>query len=158
MELRLDIGDLVAFAERAPEVTQVLNREVSDAAFEAGALVLRTAQDLVPVDTGNLKSAIGPVQVSGGLPTITTLVPVGSQAPYAAAVEYGRGPVTIRPRNAKALRFQASGKTVFARSVTQPARKGKPFMGPALQQRTQDIVNGFQMALEATMRWWAGGN
>jgi hypothetical protein len=158
MELRIDVSDLVAFGERSSEAQALIAREVGEAAYEAGALVLRTAQDLVPVDVGTLKGAIGPVEVSGAWPKVTTVVPVGSQAPYAAAVEFGRGPVTIRPRNKKALAFMGTGGRVVRRVVHQPPRAPQPFMGPALEREAQNVVAAFRMAYERALGWWAGGN
>lgn len=154
MDLRIDAGEIAGFAGRGDEAAHMAARELRIAAYDAGALVLRSAQDLAPVDTGLLVSAIGPVEVRGGLREVTALVPVGSQAPYAAAVEFGRGPVTIRPRRAKALRFRAGGDTVFARVVTQPARRGRPFMGPALDRETASILTAFRAACERAFAWW----
>lgn len=37
---------------------------------------------------------------------------------------------TIRPRNAKMLRWEADGAVHFARVVQHPGTKGKPFIGP----------------------------
>jgi len=37
---------------------------------------------------------------------------------------------TIRPRNAKMLRWESDGAVHFARVVQHPGTRGKPFMGP----------------------------
>jgi phage virion morphogenesis protein len=50
-------------------------------------------------------------------------VAVGTNAIYAAIHQFGG---TIRPKNAEALAFQVGGQSVFAQSVTLPAR---PFLG-----------------------------
>jgi hypothetical protein len=47
-------------------------------------------------------------------------------APYAAVVEFGSRPHTIRPRRAKALRFEVGGHVVFARYI----RKGDKIITP----------------------------
>lgn len=158
MDLRFELPQLAEFVARGPEAVAVYERELKDTAYAAGAQVLSQAHEYVPVDTGNLKAAIGPVEVSGGLPLITTLVPVGSQAPYAAAIEFGRGPVTIRARNAKALRFTVGGATVFARSVNQPARPARPFMGKALQTQAKNIERVFGDAVQRALDWWGRGS
>jgi hypothetical protein len=154
MEMRIGIREIATFAARADEAAHIAERELRIAAYDAGALVLRSAQDLAPVDTGLLVSAIGPVEVRGGVREVTSLVPVGAQAPYAAAVEFGRGSVTIRPRYARALRFRAGGDTVFASRVTQPARRGRPFMGPALERETGNVLAAFRMAYQRLFAWW----
>lgn len=63
-----------------------------------------------------------------------------------AALLHSGGKVTAK--NAQALRFFAGGKTVFARSVTIPAR---PFMGisAANQDEIREAVEGFIAGLEA---------
>ncbi|MBA4784129.1 MAG: phage virion morphogenesis protein [Rhizobiales bacterium] len=58
---------------------------------------------------------------------------------YAAAQQWG---VTIKPKNAKALAFVVGNKTVFAQSVTLPAR---PYIGFA----PRDEKNIIQFVAEA---------
>jgi hypothetical protein len=47
-------------------------------------------------------------------------------APYAAVVEFGSRPHIIRPRRAKALRFEVGGEVVFARYI----RRGDKIITP----------------------------
>ncbi|SHT27460.1 Uncharacterised protein [Mycobacteroides abscessus subsp. abscessus] len=80
-----------------------------------------------PVRTGNLGRQVneghigftGPRTVSGS---------VGNNARYAVYVHEGSRPHLIRPRNAKALRFQIGGRTVFAKLVHHPGTKARPFL------------------------------
>ena len=87
----------------------------------------------VPVKTGNLGRSIredeikftGPLVVEGG---------VTAHADYAAAVHEGSRPHIIRPRRAKALRFEVGGRTVFARMVRHPGTKARPFLRNAAER------------------------
>jgi hypothetical protein len=84
------------------------------------------------IDTGGL---IGSIQI---LQTGDRFIVVGSEAPHAGYIEFGRGPV--RAINAQALRFfdKKTGKLVFVKEVgpTEPS----PFLQPAIEKS----INMFQ--------------
>lgn len=86
---------------------------------------------LCPVDTGRLRASGSMRVVSLGTECRGV---VEYDAEYAAAVHNGRRALTIRAKNKKVLRFKVDGRTVFARSVHQPARAGRPFLATALQE------------------------
>jgi hypothetical protein len=65
--------------------------------------------------------------------------------------EGGTGPFDIVPKNAKALRFESGGEVVFAKIVHHPGVPSKPFMGPALEARTPEIVAGIEEAIGAVL-------
>ena len=71
-----------------------------------------------PVDTGRLRSSIVMEQDDDDNWII------GTSVPYAEQIEIGMAPTVIRPKNAKALKFQIGGKTVFAKKVNHPGFKG----------------------------------
>lgn len=56
---------------------------------------------------------------------------IEATAPHAVFVEDDTRPHTIRPRNARMLRWEQGGEVRFARVVQHPGTRGKPFMGPA---------------------------
>lgn len=95
------------------------------------------SQVLVPVDNG-------PLRASGQIeqPTVRGLMVVGGvvyTVDYAAAVHNGRRALTIRakPRDGGRrgyLKFNVGGRTVYARQVHQPARKGRPYLSTALAE------------------------
>ncbi|EHI13143.1 hypothetical protein [Mycolicibacterium thermoresistibile] len=87
----------------------------------------------VPVLTGHLGRSIRelPIKVSG--PRVVT-GGVEATADYAAPVHEGSAAHVIRPRKAKALRFQIGGRTVFARMVRHPGTKARPFLRNAAQR------------------------
>jgi len=53
---------------------------------------------------------------------------IGPTVPYAMFVEYGTRPHEIRPVNARALRFEMGGGTVFATLVRHPGTRPQPFI------------------------------
>lgn len=87
------------------------------------------SQILCPVDTGNLRASGGMKLGDRGA---TVVGQVEYTASYAAAVHEGRRALTIRAKGRGMLKFQVDGKTVYARSVHQPARRGRPFLRTAL--------------------------
>ena len=82
--------------------------------------VKRQVQKKNPVDTGRSRAAWTAKFTPATLKGV-----VGNNVRYIRIVAEG-GAIrahTIRPRRAKALRFQVRGKTVFAKSARIPARK-----------------------------------
>lgn len=84
-----------------------------------------------PVDTGNMRASRRS-RVRDGATSVTgeTAYPVR----YALAVHNGRRALTIRSRTGGMLRFTVGGRTVYARQVRQPARRGRPWLRDALRQ------------------------
>ncbi len=99
--------------------------------------VYNRSQVLVPVDNGILRASgrMLPVVVVGNI----IRSGVSYDAEYAAAVHNGRRALTIRAGvrgNGKRgyLKFTVGGRTVYARSVHQPARAGRPYLATALRE------------------------
>jgi hypothetical protein len=95
------------------------------------------SQILVPVDKGLLRASglMNPAQDRGSL----VIGGVTYTAEYAAAVHEGRRALTIRAKKRASgkrgyLKFTVDGRTVFAREVHQPARKGRPYLAQALRE------------------------
>jgi hypothetical protein len=112
-----------------------LNAEGMNVARKAVTKVVRKTLNrsavLVPVDTGYLRAS-GKMSVAD-----RGLVVVGEveyTANYAAAVHEGRKALTIRAKAGGRLRFVVDGKVVYARSVHQPARAGRPYLSTALRE------------------------
>ena len=87
---------------------------------------------LVPVDTGTLR-ATGRM-ILGRARGALVIGGVEYTARYAAAVHDGRRALTIRAKGNGRLKFVVDGRTVYARSVHQPARKGRPYLAQALRE------------------------
>lgn len=93
-----------------------------------------TRQDNVPFDKGDLRKA-HVVEPHG-----TEEALLAANTPYARAVHDGRPRIVIKPKRGKALKFKAGGENRFARSVTQPARKGNPWLARAVETMEQEGV------------------
>jgi hypothetical protein len=138
-----DLTDYVAQLEAAgTHVTKATEAVI----HSMGDEVRRLASDYAPRGpTGNLARSIV-AEHETMRSTIT------AKAPYAAFVEFGTwshnvhnpraGTYEIRPKNAKALAFQAGGKTVFAAVVRHPGIKPQPFMGPAADEVVAKFTKG----------------
>lgn len=87
---------------------------------------------LCPVDTGYLRASgrMMPATIKGS--EIIGGVVYGAH--YAAAVHEGRRALVIRAKRKKYLKFKVDGRVVYARSVRQPARAGRPFLATALRE------------------------
>lgn len=124
-----------------------LDRLGGDAAYrlvgDTTRRVFNRANVLTPVDTGNLRAhnrmtfARRPPGARGW---------VFNDADYAEAVHNGSGPYVIRPRKGKALRFVVDGRVVFARQVTHPGSRGRPWLARA----------GREVAAQSGFAWTPG--
>lgn len=135
---------------------------------------LATDEDRIPFLSGDLRKSIQSRMTGPGEAA------VGSNLPYARAVHDGRPPIVIVPNVKKnppygdrqhrdpkraRLKFTIGGQTIFARSVHQKARKGKPFLREALDAlrlegwdwllRDIRIQYGERMVRDFKRRWLA---
>lgn len=90
------------------------------------------AKQNVPVRTGNLGRSIEPDPITFAGP-FRVETGVTAHANYARYVHDGTAPHVIRPRQARALRFQMGSRTVFAASVNHPGTRARPFLRNAAQ-------------------------
>ena len=111
------------------KLEDVISREkLSKFLEESAKFVFAEVKERAPVRTGKLRESIALVKVSD-LHYI-----VGSPLEYAVFVERGTRPHIIRPKRARALRFEVGGETVFAKKVEHPGTKPRPFFERALQK------------------------
>jgi hypothetical protein len=97
----------------------IISREkLSKFLEESARTVFEEVKNRAPARTGRLRESITLVRVSD------LHYVIGSPLEYAVYVERGTRPHTIRPRRARALRFEVGGQTVFAARVVQPSRGG----------------------------------
>lgn len=91
--------------------------------------------------------------VKSGTSIVGQVEGAGSSAWYGALFENGgTGPFEIRPVRAKALRFVTdAGEVVFAKAVHHPGIPSRPFMAPAQEARTPEIVAGVQEAISEVL-------
>lgn len=117
-ELRIDTARLqTVVMDRAEVFITAFVRQVTS-----------EAKRLAPERSGELKRLLvedpvrrtGPWSLSSG---------VSGLANYSAPVHEGARPHVIRPRNARALRFEVEGgRVVFARRVNHPGNAPNPFL------------------------------
>lgn len=88
------------------------------------------AKQIAPRRTGRLASSIRTGTTSRtGLWQVSTSIQ--ADTPYARFVHEGTRPHVIRPRNARALRFEISGRVIFAARVNHPGTRARPFLRDA---------------------------
>lgn len=95
--------------------------------------VVTTAQSTTaPIRSGRMVRAIegDPVRRVG----LRVDSGVTVRVPYAASVHEGARPHVIRPRFARALRFEIGGQVVFARKVNHPGNRPNPFLRNAVHR------------------------
>lgn len=102
--------------------------------------VLNRAKVLTPVDTGNLRSS-HQFKLTQSANRVTG--EVYTKVKYALAVHEGRRALTIYPKNKQALAFTWHGRPMVRKSVSQPARRGRPWLRDAL--REQATREGYTM-------------
>lgn len=102
--------------------------------------VLNRSKVLTPVDTGNLRAGH---QFKLASRTNAVTGEVFNKIKYALPVHEGRRPVVIRPKRKQALAFRWHGQQYVRKSVSQPARKGRPWMRDALREVAAE--EGYEM-------------
>lgn len=105
----------------------VVGREVTRTTLK----VLNRARVMTPVDTGNLRAS-HQFKIKNGASKITG--EVFTKVKYALPVHEGRRPVVIRPNRKQALAFVWHGRPMVRKYVTQPARRGRPWLRDALRE------------------------
>lgn len=89
-----------------------------------------------PVDTGLMRSRT----TVRATPTVAGYqIEAVADTTYARFVADGTRPHTIRPRNARALRFQVGGKTVFAMRVNHPGTQPNPWFRNAFTKANRTL-------------------
>jgi hypothetical protein len=96
-----------------------------------GRRIQVNARRRVPVRSGELKASIGfSVRTTGSVVRLDNF----ATSRHARWVHDGTRAHAIRPRNARALRFQAGGRTVFAAHVWHPGTRATNFLSNAVAE------------------------
>jgi len=95
-------------------------------------------RERAPVRTGRLRDSIRVVRIG----QVRFVGPTVSYAPY---VEFGTRPHIIRPRRARALRFEVEGRTVFAMYARHPGFRGRFFVRESLEAVMREIPDLFAL-------------
>ena len=115
--------------------------------------VLNRAKVMTPVDTGNLRAS-HQFKIKNGASKITG--EVFTRVKYALPVHEGRRPVVIYPKTKQALAFHWHGQQYVRKWVSQPARRGKPWMRDALREVAAS--EGYKMQSTAAADAGGGGD
>lgn len=121
------VGRLVA---RLPEINRDAMQEALARGLDAARATMRPGGGGPRRRSGRLAASL-----SARLEQVGTEVRgvLGSDAPYAAAQEFG---ATIQAKNAAYLKFRVQGRWVAVKRVVLPAR---PFLGPGSQVAAEDL-------------------
>ena len=141
-QFRVEVVGDADLRQKLQSLTADVQGQVLAAAVLAGADVIRNAAVAkAPYRTGTLKRSLH-AELEGASTTQATAI-IGTDAPYAAQVEFGG---TITPKSKKLLHWvDASGVDHFAKSVTQVAR---PYLRPAFDEKSDEAANEIGNALQ----------
>lgn len=131
-------------------IEQRIDRAVEYAAVEGAEEARRAGQ--YQDRTGRLRAGITAYFASSNGRSVTW--EILSPMPYSVYVENPTRPHTIRARNARALRFEVGGRTVFAKQVSHPGTRGYPFMGPGYQQAERTLWRELEQLPKALTAIW----
>lgn len=143
MDFEWSDGDPEEFARKLAELESVMMDHLEEAMETATLLVESTAKELVPVDSGRLRSSI-----ASEVQQIATNVIqgfVGTDVKYAEAVEFGTSSHTI---TGDPLAWKEGGEMHFATSVEHPGTEAQPYLRPAIETHRGDIIRLFEEAIE----------
>jgi hypothetical protein len=114
-----------------PVIQGILKDDVGREVVKVTTKVLNRARVMTPVDTGNLRASHQfKIKASGSKITGE----VFTRVKYALPVHEGRRPVVIYPKRKQALAFVWHGQPMVRKWVSQPARRGRPWMRDALRE------------------------
>jgi hypothetical protein len=148
------IPELNAFVARYRNAPAVVTEELRKAGARVGVLVERRAKTLVPVDTGHLRRSITN-QVTASPMLVTTTI--GTNVPYARAVEFGRGAGKTPPPSAPIAAWlgrhggDPGAAFVVARAIGRRGIKGRPFLTRALRELRGQIQTEFRRVPRAVI-------
>jgi len=113
------------------EIIEILQGLVGKEVMRTTLKVLNRARVLTPVRTGNLRASH-----QFKIRTFKSKVvgEVFTKVKYAPPLHEGVAARTIYPNKKKALRFTWHGVQYVRKSVSQPARPGKPWLRDALRE------------------------
>ncbi|GGM64315.1 HK97 gp10 family phage protein [Halarchaeum rubridurum] len=137
------------FSELAQEFEAVADR--FDSAVDTGVRdttlqIEATAKENVSVDSGTLRSSLAHLRAG------QADYRVGTNVPYAEDVEKGTSPHVITPDDADALHFTVNGQEVFAARVEHPGTPAQPYLGPALHEHEDALVENIQDEIARLLR------
>lgn len=125
------------FQVKGPALAQWSRQFTTSQAGRIATQILAVAKRNCPVRTGELRES-GKVDGVSGKGNYRAEGAVSFTAPYAVFVHEGTRPHVIRPRRARALRFEMDGRVIFAAHVNHPGTAPNPFLANAVRQVRRD--------------------
>jgi len=113
------------------EIRGILHELVGKDVARVTLKVLNRARVMTPVHTGNLRASH---QMKLTSTTSKVRGEVFTRVKYALPVHEGRRPVVIYPNTKQALAFRWHGQQFVRKWVSQPARRGRPWLRDALRE------------------------
>lgn len=138
--IKLDASAIIELGKEFAELSDtVLDQNLSQGSFVAGAQVQSEARSLVAVDTGALKISI---ENSVSREGTGYLISVGPTQPYGAGVEYGQPAGTFVSAAALAGWAKRKGLNpyVISKAIADHGTKPQPFLGPALDAKQDSVM------------------
>lgn len=129
-----------------PVIAGILQDDVGREVTKVTLKVLNRARVLCPVDHGNLRGS-HQFKIRSSQTRITG--EVFTRVKYALAVHEGRRALVIYPKKKKALAFVWHGQPMVRKWVSQPARKGRPWLRDALREEATSAGWKMQSAAAA---------
>lgn len=143
-ELADDADD---FADELRDIDDEVHAALDRAVAETARWIKIAMEGFVPIAEGDLLQSItDPVKTAPLERTIYV------EEDYARAIEYGRGPVTITPDKADALRFEIDGRIVYAGKVEQDPVPDQPFVRPAMRGNARRLRREINRELRQVFR------
>lgn len=155
--IEMDVSDVVGTLTR---LVGEMDSTMPMAMELASDIVVVEAKQRAPRATNNLATSIQRMPVTGSFSGGDLQGGVTATAPYAGYVEDGTRPHEIRPRTKKALRWPSRGGPggwAFAKRVMHPGTRPQPFMAPALEAKTREVIAQFENGVKLAVARAAKG-
>lgn len=145
MSFTIDSHEVDALARTLANRSEpVIHEEMLVGMRKVALTVEASAKANAPVLSGHLRRSIHSEVTAHGA---SISAEIGSNVPYAKAIEEGRPELTILPKTGTYLVFEIDGETIFAKKVVQPAREAKPYLKPAVTKNMAAIEREFSVAV-----------
>lgn len=145
--LKVDDSEIMDFSKEMVELSDaVLEQNLKQGLFIAGAEVQKEARALVAVDTGQLRISI---ENSASTASGALIQTVGPAQPYGRDIEFGRPPGTYVSPAALAGWAKRKGLNPYAvaKAIEKKGTRAQPFLFPAFQNRETSIISILSQAV-----------
>lgn len=160
MDVKFDVGDVKKLDQNFKLVEIGFLNAIEKAVLASVKLIEADAKNGVPKSTGHLARTITSGLSEKGIHQVTGIV--GCNAPYAAAIEFGRPPsksasgTPLYKRRSFILWVKnhlgdEKLAYVVARAIHRKGFKAKPFMFPAVQKNMSKIQSLINQGLKKTL-------